>query len=126
MGYKMKPSQCETGHGEYDNNTIHLVLAARGTTSEQCPPYAQHKNCVATRMIETITEKVRSMMSSSQAPLVLWGYAGNTAGYLDQQTPNKSLTKRDDRDGYLAPYGTPYEMLQALGKPSHVNDGNEI
>jgi hypothetical protein len=77
-------------------------------------------------MIQTITEKARSMMIDSQAPLVFWGEAVNTAVYLHQQTPNEGLTKRDDRDGYQAPYPTPYEMLQAFGKPSHNNDGNEI
>jgi hypothetical protein len=31
--------------------------------------------------------------------------------------PNEGLTKRDDRDGYKAPYDTPYEMLNSYGKP---------
>jgi len=83
-------------------------------------------NGVAERMIQTITEKARSMMIDSQAPLVFWGEAVNTAVYLHQRTPNEGLTKRDDRHGYQAPYPTPYEMLQAFGKPSHNNDGNEI
>jgi len=34
--------------------------------------------------------------------------------------------KRHDRDGYQTPYPTPYKMVQAFGKPSHDNDGNEI
>ena len=46
--------------------------------------------------------------------------------YLHQRTANEGLTKRDDRDGYQAPYSTPYEMLHAFGKPSHYDDGNEI
>jgi hypothetical protein len=77
-------------------------------------------------MILTITENIRSMMIDSQAPLVFWGEAVNTAVYLHQQTPNKGLTKRDDRNGYQAPYSTAYEMLLAFGKPSHNNHGNEI
>jgi hypothetical protein len=77
-------------------------------------------------MIQAITAKARSMMIDSQAPLVFWGEAVNTAVYLHQRTPNKGVTKRDDRDGYQAPYPTPYEMLQAFGKPTQDTDGNEI
>jgi len=44
-------------------------------------------------MIQTITEKARSMMIDSQAPLVFWGEAVNTAVYLHQRTPNEGLTK---------------------------------
>jgi hypothetical protein len=77
-------------------------------------------------MIQTITEKARSMMIDDQSPHVFWGEAVNTAVGLHQRTPNEGLTKRDDRDGYKAPCSTPYEMLHAFGKPSHNNDFNEI
>jgi hypothetical protein len=66
------------------------------------------------------------MMIASQVTLVFWREAVNTAVYLHKQTPNESLTKKDDHDGYQAPYPPRYEMLQAFGKPSHDNDGNEI
>ena len=102
------------------------MLAARDTTYEPYPPYAHHKNAVAERMIETITEKARSMIIDSQAPLVFWAEAVNTAVHLHQGTPNEGLTKRDNRDGYQAPYPTPYEMLQSFGKHTHNNDGNQI
>jgi hypothetical protein len=91
MGYEVKRFRCDNGRREYDNKTFRLVLAARGTTYEPCPPYAHHKNGVAERMIQTITEKVRSMMIDSQAPLVFWGEVVNTAVYLHQRTPNKGL-----------------------------------
>jgi len=126
MGYEVKQFRCDNGRGEYDNKIFRPVLAARGTTYEPCSPYADHMNAVAECMIQTITEKARSMMIDSQAPLVFWGEAVNTAVYLHQRTPNKGQTKRDDRDGYQAPYPTPYEMLQAFGKSSHDNDGNEM
>jgi hypothetical protein len=119
MGYEVKRFRCDHGRREYDNKTFQLVLAARGTTYKPCPPYAHHKNGVAERMIQTITEKARSMMIDYQAPLVFWGEAVNTAVYFHQRTTNKGLTKRDDRDGYHAPYPTPYKILQASGKPSH-------
>jgi len=126
MGYEVKQFRCDNGRGEYVNKTFRLVLAGRGTIYEPCPPYTHHRNGVSERMIQTITEKARSMMIDSQAPLVFWGEAVNTAVYLHQRTSNQGLTKRNDRNGYQVPYSTPYEILQAFGKPSHDNDGNEI
>jgi len=77
-------------------------------------------------MIRTITEKARAMMIDSQAPIQFWGEAVNTAVYLHQRSPNEGLKRRNDRDGYQAPYETPYEMLHGFGKPTHDADGNEI
>jgi hypothetical protein len=31
--------------------------------------------------------------------------------------PKEGLTRRDDRDGFKAPYDTPYEMLHSYGRP---------
>jgi hypothetical protein len=76
-------------------------------------------------MICTITEKRWAMMIDSPAPNQFWGEAVNTAVYLHQRSPNEGL-KRNDRDGYKAPYEMPYEMLHGIGKPTHDADGNEI
>ena len=65
------------------------------------------------------------MMIDSQAPIQFWGEAVNTAVYLHQRSPNEGL-KSSDRDGYQAPYETPYEMLHGFGKPTHNADGNKI
>ena len=48
------------------------------------------------------------------------------AVYLHRCSPNNGLTKRDDRDGYRAPYDTPYEMRQIYGKPAIDKDGNAV
>jgi hypothetical protein len=126
MGYEIKRFRCDTGRGEYDNKTFRYVLAARGTTYEPCPPYARHKNGVAERMIRTITEKAQAMMIDSQVPVQFWGEAVNTAVYLHQRSPNEGLKRKNDGDGYQAPYETPYEMLHGFGKPTHNADGNKI
>jgi len=57
MGYEVKRFRCDNGRGEYNNKTFRQVLAACGTTYKPSPPYAHHKNGVAERMIQTITEK---------------------------------------------------------------------
>jgi len=76
-------------------------------------------------MIQTITEKARSMMMESPAPLVFAGEALNTAVYLHHRTPNEGLTKSDDSDGYQARYPTPYVMQHAFRKPS-PNNSNKL
>jgi hypothetical protein len=76
-------------------------------------------------MICTITEKARAMMIDSQDPIQFWGEAVNTAVYLHQRSRNEGL-KRNDRNGYHAPYEMPYELLHGFGKPTHDADGNEI
>jgi hypothetical protein len=77
-------------------------------------------------MIRSITETARAMILDSQAPLEFWGEAINTAVYLHQGMPNEGLTKRDDRDGYKAPYETPYEMLHSYTKSEFDSEGNKI
>jgi hypothetical protein len=126
MRYEIKRFQCDNRRGEYDNQPCRFVLAACGTTYETCPPYAHHKNGIAEQMIRTITEKSRAMMIYSQASIQLWGEAVNTAVYLHQRSPNEGLKRKNDRDGYQAPYETPYEMLHGFGKPTHDANGNKI
>ena len=76
------------------------ILAESGISFEPSPPYTQHKNGVAERMIGTLTEKARAMMLDLQAPKQFWAEAIRTASYLHAQMPSCAL------DGKL-----PYEML---------------
>jgi len=118
-GYKIKFFRCDNGRGEFENQPFQILFATHGTALKLCPPYAHHKNGVTERMIHTITEKAKAMILDSQAPLEFWGEAINNAVYLHQRLPNKGLTKRDNRDGYKAPYETPYKMLHSYGKPEY-------
>ena len=65
-------------------------------------------------------------MIDAQVPVEFWGEAVNTVIYLHRMTPNNGLIKRDDRDGYKAPYDTPHEMLLAYGKPKRDAKGKGI
>jgi len=77
-------------------------------------------------MIRTVTEKAWVMMIDFQALAKFWGEAVNTAVYLHQKSPNEGLKRKNDCDGYQAPYETPYKMLHGFGKPTHDADGNKI
>jgi hypothetical protein len=50
----------------------------------------------------------------------------NTTVYLHQRSPNEGLVRKNDRDGYQAPYESPYEMLHRFGNPADNADGNKI
>jgi len=98
--YTIKRFRCDNGRGEYDNTLFRRILAGSGISFEPSPPYTQHKNGVAERMIGTLTEKARAMMLDSQAPKQFWVEAVRTASYLHARTPSRTL------DGK-----SPYEML---------------
>jgi len=125
MGYKMKRPRCDYGQGEYNNNTFWYGPPACGTTYQPCPQYAHHKNGIADFMICTITEKAWAMMIDSQVPVQFWGGAFDAAVYLHKSSGNEGQ-KGTDRDGYQAPYKTPYVILHGFRKPTHNADGNKI
>jgi hypothetical protein len=115
--YEVNRFRWNDGRGYYDNKTVQGVLAARGTTYEPCVPYSNETNGVDNHLIQTITEKALSMTIGFQVPLVFLGETANSTVYLLQRTPNEGLKKRDDCNGSQEPYSTPYEILQAFGKP---------
>jgi hypothetical protein len=77
------------------------ILADSGITYEPAPPYTQHKNGVAERMIRTLNTKARAMLLDAGLPMSFWGEAIKTACYLHHRTPTSSLID----------YKSPYELL---------------
>jgi len=67
------------------------------------PPYIQHMNGMAERMIRTLNAKAESMMLDANMPTMFWPEAIRTACYLHRRTPTSSLT--DNRSPYKALYG---------------------
>ena len=56
-------------------------------------PGTPQQNGVAERRNKTLLDMVRSMMSYSTLPISFWGYALNTAMYLLNLVPSKSVPK---------------------------------
>jgi hypothetical protein len=77
-------------------------------------------------MIHTITEEAVATMIDSQVRVQFRGEALNTAVCLHQRSPTEALKKIIDHDCYQAPYEMPFDMLHALGKPTHNADGKKI
>jgi len=87
--------RCDNGKGGYDNEEFRSTLKESGISFEPAPPYTQHKNGVAERMIQTHNAMARAMMLDSQLLLSLWAEAINTANYLHARSPtsaNKGVT----------------------------------
>ena len=108
--------------GEYLSSEFIEYLAQQGITSQLTAPGTPQQNGVSERRNRTLLGMVRSMMSYSDLPTFLWGYALVTATYLLNLVPSKSVPK------------TPCELwigrkpslskLKIWGCPAHVLKGN--
>jgi hypothetical protein len=99
QGYLMKRFRCDNGREEFSNAAFQGLLAEAGISYEPAPPFTQHKNGVAERMIRTLNTKARSMMLDANVPMRFWAEAVKTACYLHRRTPTSSL----DGTGKLTP-----------------------
>ena len=56
-------------------------------------PYTPQQNDVAKKHNQTLMDMMRSMMSNSSLPKLLWMYALKTAMYLQNRVPSKAIPK---------------------------------
>ena len=75
-----------------------LHLKKCGIVSQLTPPRTPHHNGVSGRRNRTLLDMVRSMMSLTNLPLSFWGYALETAAFMLNRAPSKSVEM------------TPYEL----------------
>ena len=104
--------------GEYLLGEFRDYLSEVGITSQLSAPGTPQQNGVAERRNRTLLESVRSMMSYSDLPFSFWGYALETAAYLLNLVPSKSVPN------------TPQELwtgrkpslkhIRIWGSPAHV------
>ena len=99
-GYKIKRFRCDNGLGEYNNHQFRGFLSINGISYEPSAPYTQNENGVAERMIRTINNIARSLLSDSGLTGGFWEEAVKTAVYLRNRHPTKALEL----------YKTPYEI----------------
>jgi hypothetical protein len=99
-GHTIRRFRCDNGTGEYNNAEFQKVLTDSGIQYEPAPPFTQHKNGVAERMIQTINSKARCMLLDAKLPMRFWAEAVRTAVYLHRRTPTAACN-----------HVTPYEKL---------------
>ncbi len=104
--------------GEYLSNEFLTYLGENGILSQWTPPGTPQYNGVSERRNRTLLDMVRSMMGFASLPISFWGYALESACYILNKVPSKSVNK------------TPHEMwtgrkpmlshLRVWGCPAYV------
>lgn len=94
----VKSLQSDNGT-EYVNKEFDDYLKRRGITRRLAVPYCSEQNGVSERKNRTILETTRCLLIQAKLPLSFWAEAANTANYIRNHCPSKSLNGR-----------TPYEV----------------
>ena len=76
---------------EYLSNEFGLQLKQCGIVSQLTPPGTPQRNGVSERRNRTLIDMVRSMMSLTDLPLSFWGDALETAAFILNRAPSKSV-----------------------------------
>ena len=103
-GKSIKTLRLDRG-GEYLSTEFIHFLKEHGIASQLTPPGTPQLNGVSERRNRTLLDMVRSMMSYTDLPISLWGFALQTASYILNRVPSKSVST------------TPYEIWNGR-KPS--------
>ena len=90
LGKRIKAIRFDRG-GEYFLRDFKDYLTENGIVSQLTAPGTPQQNGVAETKNRTLLDMVRSMMSYLTLPISFWGYALNTAMYLLNLMPSKSI-----------------------------------
>ena len=90
-GKSIKTLQSDQG-GEYLSTEFIEFLKEHGIVSQLTPPGTPQFNGVSERRNRTLLDMVRSMMSYTDLPISLWGFALQTACYVLNLVPSKSVS----------------------------------
>ena len=97
LGKNIKMLRSDRG-GEYLSQEFSNHLKDCGIVSQLTPPGTPQWNGVSERRNRTLLDMVRSMMSQTDLPISFWGYALETAAFILNRVPSKSVKR------------TPYEL----------------
>ena len=123
-GSKIQRFRCDNGRAEYDNSVFKDILRQNGISYEPSAPYTQNQNGVSERMNRTILEKARSMLMEARLPESFWAEAVNTAVYLHNRSPTRSL---EGKTPYEAWNGTKPDLsnLRVFGCDAYLHVSEE-
>ena len=89
--------------GEYTSREFEKYLKERGIAHQTTAPYSSAQNGKAERLHRTLFNRARAIMSQTKLPPKLWGECIQTAAYLKDRTPTRTLK---DMTPYEAYYGS--------------------
>ena len=90
-GKSIKTLRSDRG-GEYLSTEFIEFLKEHGIVSQLTPPGTPQLNGVSERRNRTLLDMVRSMMSYTDLPMSLWGFALQTAAHILNRVPSKSVS----------------------------------
>ena len=90
LGKSLKTLRSDRG-GEYLDTEFKDNLLKHGILSQLTTPGTPQQNGVVERRNRTLLDMVRSMMSYSSLPIPFWGYSLQTAVYILNVVPSKSI-----------------------------------
>jgi transposase InsO family protein len=107
------------GGGEFNSNAFTVYCNEQGIKHYTTTPYSPQQNGVVERRNQSVVEMVRCMLKSKGVPSKYWGEAINTAVYLLNRSPTKSL---DGKTPYEAWHGKRprVDHLRTFGCIAHV------
>lgn len=89
-GKKIKSFRSDNG-GEYVNKRLEDFLKDSGIKHQTSIAYVKQQNGTAERMNRTLQDKARCLLLNSELPLKFWGEAMNTAAYVRNRLPSRSI-----------------------------------
>ncbi|XP_073057004.1 uncharacterized protein [Primulina eburnea] len=92
LGKSLKCLRSDRG-GEYLDTEFKDYLLEHGILYQLTAPGTSQQNDVDERRNRTLLDMVTSMMSYSSLPISFWGYAIETAAYILNAVPSKSIHK---------------------------------
>ncbi|KAK4394042.1 Retrovirus-related Pol polyprotein from transposon TNT 1-94 [Sesamum angolense] len=93
-------------------------LSGESILSQWTPPGTPQLNCMDERRNRTLLDMVRSMMSFTELPPSIWGYALETAAKLLNMAPSKMVPQTPHEILHGKPAS--YKYLRVWGSPAYV------
>lgn len=92
FGHKPKVFRSDRG-GEYVGNKLQEWLKLEGIQAQFTAPYTPQQNGVAERKNRSLIEMARCMLEDAGLEKIFWAEAVNTAVYLQNRLPSRSISK---------------------------------
>lgn len=118
---------CDNG-GEYVNKEFEEFVTAHGTIMHKTIRNTSALNGIAERMNRTIMDKTRALLINSGLPNSFWNYGVQTAAYVINRCPTKTLPNNQTPLEALTGNKPNYETLHIFGCIAYVKmlPGNKL
>ena len=89
-GLRVKALRSDNG-GEYCNRQLDTYFKNKGIRHETTNPHCPNQNGVSERCNRTLVEKARTMLIDAKLGMNYWAEACNTACYIKNRVPTRSV-----------------------------------